>query len=59
MTVPRLALLVSSSGVCAVTVTSSVSADAELHVDVRRLADFKPQALRVYFWNPLSSTVTV
>ena len=53
MTVPRLALLVSSSGDSAETVTSSVTpptAIATLIVAVSLTWSIMPE--RVYFWNP-------
>ena len=60
MTVPRSARLVSSSGVSDDDVHGLGETDAELDVDLGGLADLRAAySVRVFFWNPLISTVRV
>ena len=60
MTVPRCALLVSSSGASVETVTSSVRplTDIVTLIDAVSPTD-RRIAVRVYFWKPFISTVMV
>ncbi len=59
MTVPRSALLVSSSGASALTLTFSVRPTPSSTLMFAVWPTSSRMSLRVYFWNPASSTVSV